>query len=188
VIKVPFRTDKANHLTSPNSGSLRQADFPLTLYYVTVHSMSRAEVSCEPVCCTNCRAAIRCGYVCRDVNSGSGRPRRWQCGKHGCASRYGRVLTYHCTSACYWRHRRARLRAIVLPRKCAGCGEKFAPRRSEARTCSSACRQALYRQRRVTTRHLILRLQKAVTGYGQGAATASRTVSRRTDRLILGDD
>lgn len=31
--------------------------------------------------------------------------------------------------------------------RCAGCGEFFVPRRSDARTCSNACRQRAYRKR-----------------------------------------
>jgi hypothetical protein len=34
-------------------------------------------------------------------------------------------------------------------RKCCGCGERFTPQRADGRYCSSACRQAAYRVRKV---------------------------------------
>jgi hypothetical protein len=48
------------------------------------------------------------------------------------------------------RQRRARWRQGAI---CAGCGKWFRPKaRGDAITCGSACRQKLYRQRRVTDR------------------------------------
>jgi predicted nucleic acid-binding Zn ribbon protein len=92
---------------------------------------------------------IHCGERCRDLTSGYGRPiPRYVCGVGECASGIGRRLTYHCSRACYWRHRRARSRVAPRSRKCAWCGSRFTPqRRADARTCSSKCRQTLYRQR-----------------------------------------
>jgi hypothetical protein len=105
---------------------------------------------CEnEVSCSKCGAPIQCGERCRDLAPGNGRPkRRWQCGL--CRpSGIGRVLTYHCSIRCYWRDRRAKLHGHPKPRKCANpkCGKRFTPGRSDARTCSSACRQAEYRRR-----------------------------------------
>jgi hypothetical protein len=78
--------------------------------------MSRAEIStCQPAQCTKCRAEIRCDEVCCDLNFGTGRAWRLRC--LDCVG-YGRFLTYHCSTACYWRHRRARLRKPVKPRRC----------------------------------------------------------------------
>jgi hypothetical protein len=113
----------------------------------------KREFICEPVRCVECGATIRCGDECKDRNSRNGPygdygfhppDHRWLCNR---CSGGGRWRIYHCSSACYWRHRRARLRAVVKPRKCAACGKKFTPRRSDAKACSNACRQALFRRR-----------------------------------------
>jgi hypothetical protein len=93
--------------------------------------------------CTKCGGAIHCGDLCWDQR---GLQRRWRCNKPGCSS--GRLLHFHCSTACYWRDRRARLRKSPRPRKCASCRKPFTPQRADARTCSSRCRQALYRSRR----------------------------------------
>jgi hypothetical protein len=37
-----------------------------------------------------------------------------------------------------------------VSRACATCGEQFVPKRSDAKTCSSSCRQAAYHQRKRT--------------------------------------
>jgi hypothetical protein len=111
-------------------------------------------MTCQPVHCKKCGDAIQCGDWCIDISSGTGRLKRhWQCGKrgtvdaHGCSSGLGRGLVYHCSTACYWRRRRARLRVAPKPRKCATCRKTFTPQRSDAKTCGSACRQMLYRRR-----------------------------------------
>jgi hypothetical protein len=44
-------------------------------------------------------------------------------------------------------------RALHRPRTCAVCGGSFEPRQSNARTCSSACRQRAYRERRAGPPH-----------------------------------
>jgi hypothetical protein len=105
-------------------------------------------MTCRSIHCQRCGDAIQCGDLCHDLSSGSGRPRRrWSCGKGECASGLGRRLVYHCSTACYWRHRRARMRMAPKPRQCATCGKTFTPQRFDAKTCGSACRQALYRKR-----------------------------------------
>jgi hypothetical protein len=113
-------------------------------------AMSRVETEpCQPVHCLKCGVAIRCGDACRNLASGYVRHlRRWSCGKGDCATGFGRYLVYHCSQACYWRHRRARPRTAVKPRQCAVCGKTFTPRRSDARMCSGTCRQARYRRQR----------------------------------------
>ena len=103
---------------------------------------------CEPAHCTGCGVEICCGEVCRDLSYGTGRARRLRCGRGKCATGV-RLITYYCSKACYWRHRRARLRKPVEPRRCQACGVRFTPRHSHARTCSNACRQALYRRPRL---------------------------------------
>jgi hypothetical protein len=111
-------------------------------------AMSRPEIEpCQPARCVNCGAEIRCGEVCRDLSHGTGRAHRLRCGKGKCATGLGRLITYHCSRACYWRHRRARLHAAAKPRKCKACGKRFTPLRSHALTCSSKCRQARYMKR-----------------------------------------
>jgi hypothetical protein len=103
--------------------------------------------TCEPIHCRRCGRAIHCGEWCIDELSGSGsNSRRWLCGVGYCTSGIGRGLTYHCSTACYWRHRRARLRELRPSPRCARCRETFEGRR-DARYCSSACRQGAYRQR-----------------------------------------
>ena len=49
-----------------------------------------------------------------------------------------------CSRGCRTEGRRA------VPRQCATCGKGFAPKRNDAVTCSSKCRQKAYRQRNVT--------------------------------------
>jgi hypothetical protein len=43
---------------------------------------------------------------------------RSSCSVPGLCNRTRPDITYHCSSACYWRHRRARLRVDVKPRRC----------------------------------------------------------------------
>jgi hypothetical protein len=88
-------------------------------------AMSRVEIEpCQPVHCLKCGVAIRCGDACRELASGYVRHRRhWSCGKSECATGFGRLLVYHCCTACYWRHRRARLRTAVS-RASAPCAAK----------------------------------------------------------------
>jgi predicted nucleic acid-binding Zn ribbon protein len=50
-----------------------------------------------------------------------------------------------CRSAYHNRLRGARIAARRGEKECAGCGKKFRPARSDARTCSPACRQKKYR-------------------------------------------
>jgi hypothetical protein len=112
-----------------------------------LRAMLRAE-TCQPIRCQKCSAPIQCGDDCRDLNSGRRHPRRrWSCGQGECASGFGRPLTYYCSTACRWRHRRARLHVSPKPRKCAACRQTFTPQRSDAKTCGGPCRQALYRRR-----------------------------------------
>jgi uncharacterized OB-fold protein len=55
-----------------------------------------------------------------------------------------------CSYQCAYRHKIAqqceRKRVHHDPTKCTVCGGRFVPSRSDARTCSNACRQKLYRQ------------------------------------------
>ena len=99
---------------------------------------------CDPVRCTRCGDDINCGDRVLDLNSGWGRPtRRLLCGKGDCTAAYGRWLTHACTTRCYWRHRRPH---VVKSRRCPECRKPFTPRRSDAVTCSDACRQAKHRR------------------------------------------
>lgn len=56
-----------------------------------------------------------------------------------------------CSDRCRWTfHNRQRSQRTAAGRKmktCEACGKGFVPRRSDARTCSSACRQKLHRLR-----------------------------------------
>jgi hypothetical protein len=102
-------------------------------------------MTCRSVHCVRCGRAIRCGHHCM----GSNRARRWLCGQGDCASGLGRKMTFWCSSACYGRARRARIRVEPRPRRCAapGCLKRFTPQRSIGRFCSGACRQRAFRQR-----------------------------------------
>lgn len=82
------------------------------------------------------------------ARGGQGAPCDW-CGRTFHARAHWRL---YCTPACrqayasrvyYEQHRQ------VLPtaRACEMCGASFTPKRSDARTCSNACRQRAYRQR-----------------------------------------
>ena len=102
--------------------------------------------SCVPATCVKCGKPIQCSEVAKHSNWGSGRGTRWVCRE--CRS-VGRWQVYYCRSACYyrdWRRSRAKPRKVVKSRKCAACRKPFTPQRSDARTCSNACRQARYRQ------------------------------------------
>lgn len=58
-----------------------------------------------------------------------------------------------CSERCrnrYAAKRRSAVLALDRHRLCSVCGEHFQPPRSDARTCSPACRQKAYRQRRAT--------------------------------------
>lgn len=104
-------------------------------------------MTCQPIHCSKCDSAIQCddGYI--DVGSGYGRLGPFLCGNDKCVSGKGRWIIHYCSTACRWRHRRARLRVAPKPRKCATCRKTFTPQRSDAKTCGSACRQTLYRRR-----------------------------------------
>src|SRR6478735_1743736 len=57
-----------------------------------------------------------------------------------------------CSTACRTRYKgarekRRRMIARVIKRACEHCGETFQPSRSDARYCSSACKQAAWRRR-----------------------------------------
>jgi len=58
----------------------------------------------------------------------------------------------YCSEACRDdRRERAKRERAALDRKvCEACGEPFEPTRSDAKTCSPACRQRLYRLRKAS--------------------------------------
>lgn len=65
-----------------------------------------------------------------------------------CAQRMTAPLTCVsevCSSRCYQRRLRARHRASARA-VCATCAQGFAPKRSDARYCSNACRQKAFRK------------------------------------------
>jgi hypothetical protein len=75
---------------------------------------------------------------------------------HGCGrmvavrTRRGQRKVVACSERCAWtarNRRRATVAAILRRRRCLACNEAFAAPRSDARYCSSACRQRAYRQR-----------------------------------------
>ncbi len=63
-------------------------------------------------------------------------------------SRRWTVCSWRCRIRTETMQRKAKRQASRLSITCAACGVGFQPRRSGATTCSSACRQWLYRRRR----------------------------------------
>ena len=63
-------------------------------------------------------------------------------------SRFPRV----CSWACAYMVKLARSKVVRRVERfteiCDGCGERFVPKRSDARTCGNRCRQRLFRERR----------------------------------------
>jgi hypothetical protein len=60
---------------------------------------------------------------------------------------WGKVF---CSERCQQQHRESRRAArLALPHNitCEGCGSEFTSKRSDAKTCSPACRQKVYRKR-----------------------------------------
>jgi hypothetical protein len=53
-----------------------------------------------------------------------------------------------CSSYCAEKARAARRRVEHEPRTCKWCGQPFVPKRSDAKTCKDACRQAVSRSKR----------------------------------------
>jgi hypothetical protein len=110
---------------------------------------------CKPRQCSGCGKPIHCGdtmiiphtneYVHNHRNRAwhPKRPDGTRCGP------VGRLATYHCSQACYWRKLRARRREerardII----CRSCGGIFRSMRRDAHYCSGACRQDAYRMRK----------------------------------------
>jgi len=105
------------------------------------------------------RLYIEDSYGCAPTCGACARDRRWlppeDCG--GC----GRMVTYpaarrtrlgaFCSSRCqsrwYNRRRRGGRESRIVSTRCISCGGTFEARRTEARTCSPACRQRTYRTR-----------------------------------------
>jgi hypothetical protein len=116
-------------------------------------SMGYANEPCKPAHCAGCGAVIACGSWCIDVYAGRGGAKGHPSGKRklvcGAQNRYcggpGRPLTYHCSRACEWRHRRARNRVKQLI--CVVCNQPFLSTRRDAKYCSDAHRQEAYRER-----------------------------------------
>jgi hypothetical protein len=83
------------------------------------------------------------------------------CGRRVCRATDGRTRQdFVCSAVCRRRlhaalaaEKRKHRRAIRPPRgvRCPACGRDFVPARSDARTCSPACRQKAYRDRRRVT-------------------------------------
>ncbi len=59
-----------------------------------------------------------------------------------------RTWEIFCSERCLWRWQKRKRRPHRTPIDCAVCGREFTPRRSTRRTCSAACRQRAYRERR----------------------------------------
>jgi hypothetical protein len=108
----------------------------------------RQHESCTPRRCMKCKRLIYCGEDYRDVGDDL-----FLCttGKTCKKARRGRLRKYYCSVACYWRFRRhweAVERRLDQPEKnCICCGKVFKLKRSDAVTCSSRCRQKMYRHR-----------------------------------------
>jgi hypothetical protein len=72
-------------------------------------------------------------------------PRRWSCGKRaarpGSGDGWSTIAPRRAAGV-----RCAQLSTPPKPRKCAECRKTFTLQRSDAKTCGSACRQALYRR------------------------------------------
>ena len=76
-------------------------------------------------------------------------PHEATCAGCGRGLRYrGRRPVSACSSHCAQRARRRFRKRLPLARHCTVCGESFQPTRTDARYCSSPCRQAAYRRRR----------------------------------------
>ncbi len=56
-----------------------------------------------------------------------------------------------CSPECVVERQNAARRVIPTEKSCEVCGEKFTPKRSDAKTCSDRCRQALRRRKRQAT-------------------------------------
>ena len=67
------------------------------------------------------------------------------CGEPMRTPLYGRFNWHVCSSRCYQRARRNMGRSF---KTCEVCKKSFSPARADARYCSSACRQWIYRQRK----------------------------------------
>jgi hypothetical protein len=74
------------------------------------------------------------------------------CGRELIACKHWRQWV--CSDACRMRVRRAKRRTAKPRQSCTVCGKRFAARRSDARTCSPACRQRAYRDRAELTARL----------------------------------
>jgi predicted nucleic acid-binding Zn ribbon protein len=97
------------------------------------------------------------------LSSGEGKPIRflpaidvyvWECAGCGCEvafgmSEYQGRLRVYCSDRCRAKFARERQRKQREPHvvTCEVCGQEFTPKRSDARTCSPACRQRAYRKR-----------------------------------------
>ena len=72
------------------------------------------------------------------------------CGRETRLSRAAREMLHSCPNLT--RFEVPRFRLVHDQQPCVTCGHAFVPRRSDARYCSGACRQAAYRSRQVEAR------------------------------------
>jgi hypothetical protein len=98
----------------------------------------------------------RASVLCVDCAGGAarGRPVRpcSHCGRGVIRHRHARPCYWvFCCRRCEWQHRnrvRDQRAAKARQKVCVSCGEAFTARRTDATTCSAACRQRLHRQQR----------------------------------------
>ena len=86
----------------------------------------------DPAPCAGCGRIIRWSYAARPTsreNAGS-----------------------YCSAACQYEASKAARRVKPSQRKCKVCGKTFTPKRSDAKTCTDRCRQALRRRKRKPSR------------------------------------
>ena len=111
---------------------------------------------------------------------GSRRVCRWTCMERNCRACQRVVVegpigkaplqkNCFCCDKCkneYWveYRREKRLRLRDPQKTCVICGENFTPARCDAKTCSPACRQKAYRQRRAASHIVLGRLGMAANG------------------------
>src|SRR4051812_4915357 len=96
--------------------------------------------------------------LARDTRYEPSKPCDGGCGRMVIRKRAGYLRQHvycseRCNTAIYGREaKERRAEARGYERSCEICGKAFIPTRSDARTCSSACRQKAYRSRRVRWR------------------------------------
>jgi hypothetical protein len=93
-----------------------------------------------------------------------------------------------CATLAHGARRRARLEAARADRVCEQCGATFDPPRSDARTCSPACRQKAYRaRRRAVTDERCEPDQTAATRNAEDATSEQAWIEGRRRPPQLGD-